>query len=39
MTDPADALDNTVSWWDDHKFMVGWLIGFLSALMLVWMAK
>lgn len=37
--DPAEAADAALSWWDREKFKVGYLLGFASAILLVWMAK
>lgn len=37
--DPAEAADNALSWWDVHKFQVGYLLGFASAILLLWMAS
>ena len=36
--DPAEALDNGLSWWDREKFKIGFFLGFAAALFLVWMA-
>lgn len=36
MTDPAQALDDSLTWWDREKFKAGFLLGFLSAIFLVW---
>jgi len=39
MKNPAEVLDDTMTWWDCEKFKVGYLLGFLSALGLVWLGK
>lgn len=35
---PAEAVDETLSWWEAHRFQVGYFLGFASAILLVWMA-
>jgi len=34
--DPAEGLDNAVSWWDREKFKVGIILGYAVALLQVW---
>lgn len=37
--DPAEALDNSLSWYDREKFKIGFFLGFVAALVLVWMGS
>jgi hypothetical protein len=37
--DPAQTADDAVSWLDREKFKIGFFLGFVSALFLVWWAK
>ena len=39
MTDPGQALDDGVTWWDAVKFKAGFLVGFVTAIGLMWMGK
>lgn len=36
--DPAEALDDTVTWWGREKFWVGYLLGVLTAIGVVALA-
>ena len=39
MTDPAQALDRWVEWWDETRGIRMFVFGFLSALFLVWLGR
>ena len=39
MTDPAQALDDGLTWWDREKFKVGFFAGFVSAIFVVWLGS
>jgi len=38
VTDPARAADEAISWWDREKFKIGFVLGFLTACWMVWVA-
>jgi hypothetical protein len=37
--DPAESLDNALKWWERVAFKRGFLVGFLTALLIVWMKR
>lgn len=38
MTDLGQKIDETVTFWETHKFWFGSLLGFLMAIFLVWLS-